>query len=49
MAAEEAVSFAKIRDEANGIINQTVSNVVGKGSVGEEIDYDPKMVSPINF
>ena len=42
--SEEVVTFARIKDEANGVVNTTVTAVVGRGSVGEEVDYDPKLV-----
>lgn len=41
-STEEATTFAKIKDDANSIVNATVANIVGKGV--EEVDYDPKQV-----
>lgn len=38
------VTFAKIKDEANTIVNSTVAAIVGKNANSDEVDYDPKQV-----
>jgi len=42
--SDEAVTFSKVKEEANGIVTETVNEVVGVSSGDKEVAYDPKQV-----